>query len=103
MLQQNKLAVELETIVKKVRIERKGVPPTPFQNTLWDLLESQADARQTGETGLLLVVLTNTIGAASGYRQEPSLSLTKHLDLKLIMSGAKTELEENHMDLPDHT
>ena len=84
VLQQNKLAVELETVAKKVRIARKGVPPTPFQNTLWDLLESLAEARQTGEMGPLLVVLTNSIGAASGYRQEPSLSLTEYLDLMLI-------------------
>ena len=103
MLQQNKLAVELEAIAKKVRTERKGVPPTPFQNILWDLLESVADARQTGETGPLLVVLTNFIGAASGHRQEPLLCLTKYLDLMLVMSGAKIELEENHMNLPDHT
>ena len=84
VLQQNKLAVELETIAKKVRIERKGVPPTPFQNTLCDILESLDEARQTGETGPLLVVLTNSIGAASGYRQESSLSLTEYLDLMLI-------------------
>ena len=103
MLQQNKLAVELEAIAKKVRTERKGVPPTPFQNILWDLLESLANARQTGETGPLLVVLTNFIGAASGHRQEPLLCLTKYLDLMLVMSGAKIELEENHMNLPDHT
>ena len=56
---------------------RKRVAPAPFQNTLWDLLESLDDARQTGETGPLLVVLTNFIGAASGHRQEPLLSLTK--------------------------
>ena len=72
VLQQNKLAVELEAIAKNVRTEiHCGI-----QNTLWDLLESLDDARQTGETGPLLVVLTNFIGAASGHRQEPLLSLS---------------------------
>ena len=53
--------------------------------------------------GPLLNMLNTIIGAASGHRQGPPLSLTKYLDLMLVMSGVKSKLEENHHHLPDYT
>ena len=102
-LQQNQHMVELEAIMKRIRKGRDGVPPTPFKTLLWDLFQSMADARRTGRMGPLLNMLNTIIGAASGHRQGPPLSLTKYLDLMLVMSGVKSKLEENHHQLPDYT
>ena len=102
-LQQNQHMVELEAIMKRIRKGRDGVPPTPFKTLLWDLFQSMADARRTGRMGPLLNMLNTIIGAASGHRQGPPLSLTKYLDLMLVMSGVKSKLEENHHHLPDYT
>ena len=63
-----------------------------------------ADARRTGRVGPLLNMLNTIIGAASGHRQgPPTPSLTKYLDLMLVISGVKSKLEENHHNLPDYT
>ena len=102
-LQQNQHMVELEAIMKRIRKGRDGVPPTPFKTLLWDLFQFMADARRTGRMGPLLNMLNTIIGAASGHRQGPPLSITKYLDLMLVMSGVKSKLEENHHHLPDYT
>ena len=90
--------VELEAIMKRMRKGRDGVPPTPFKTLLWDLFQPMADGTRTGRMGPLLNMLNTIIGAASGHRQAPPspLSLTKYLDLMLVMSGVKSKLEENH-------
>ena len=71
-----------------------------------------ADGRRTGRMGPLLNMLNTFIGAASGHRLDThisltkyclSLSLTKYLDLMLVISGVKSKLEENHHNLPDYT
>ena len=70
-LQQNQHMVELEAIMKRIRTERDGVPPTPFKTLLWDLFQSMADGRRTGRMGPLLNMLNTFIGAASGHRLGP--------------------------------